>query len=55
MNAILGFWQFLYYLQHLTAQCSDISGTPAQVVYSGNCLQAFTLALFQHVAFVILP
>jgi hypothetical protein len=55
VNAILGFWQFLYYLQHLSAQCSDIAGTPARVVYSGNCLQAFTLALFQHLAFVVLP
>ena len=55
MNAILGFWQFLYYLQHLSGQCSDIAGTPARVVYSGNCLQAFTLAVFRHLAFVVQP
>jgi hypothetical protein len=49
---VSGFWAFLYYLAHLTVGCVAITqsthSTPATeypVVYAGNCVQAFLVAL----------
>lgn len=55
MNAIASFWAFLNYVNHLSGTCSDIAGTPARVVYGGNCAQAFVLALLERLAWVINP
>lgn len=43
-----GFWAFLNYLQHLSPghSCTAITeSTRSTVVYGGNCLQAFLVAL----------
>ena len=53
MNIVQAFWAFLYSLQHYTedgclAVTQSTHSTPAThqvVVYGGNCLQAFVIAL----------
>lgn len=43
-----GFWLFLNYVQHLSPEhsCQAITeSTRSTVVYGGNCLQAFFVAL----------
>lgn len=49
------FFAFLNYVQHLTVTCTAVTqsthSTPATqnpIVYGGNCLQAFLVALYSH-------
>lgn len=52
------FLTWLYWLDHIRNTCSDITGTPAHVVYGGNCAQAFIYALevpYRAVAWVVNP
>jgi hypothetical protein len=58
---IILFWQLLNYVQHLTGTCTAVTLPAASplpfrstltaqnlVVYGGNCLQAFLVALYSH-------
>ena len=51
MTSVQAFWHFLYVLQHVHNTCGAVT-TQGRVIYGGNCLQAFTTALQQHVSFI---
>jgi hypothetical protein len=42
------FWQLLFALQHYTLGCLVVTQPVHAIVYGGNCLQAFALAVFSH-------
>jgi hypothetical protein len=50
MNSVQAFWHFLYTLQHATSQAMAEDGS--SVRYGGNALQAFVVALHEHLQFV---
>ena len=46
------FWQWIYYLVHISEGCRSVTqsthgtaGTQYPVVYSGNCVQAWIIAV----------
>jgi hypothetical protein len=58
-----GFWQALFYVMNLSATCGAVTQsthstplTESPILYGGNCLQAFLIALYSHgsIAFEIL-